>query len=308
MTNSTAEELLFREALFAKVFDLADEFGGSLTRAQLGAVEFLNTKVRVIDIQGGIWNPGAAWPFDQVLQATLSINTTLSEKYTDTEVESGLWRYDYQSGGIAGKNNKLRKAMELQLPLLWFVQQEDRRYVPYKVWVIEDFPELNYCHIAPDLSLAAVLNSSPGVHTEVERRYALREVKQRLHQPAFRAQVISAYQNRCSICRLNHAKLLEAAHIIPDSLENSTSEITNGISLCKIHHSAYDNFFIGISPQYVVHVRPDLLEEKDGPMLKYGIQEMNQVELFLPLKEGNKPNKEFLNWRFAQFSERASSS
>lgn len=296
-----AEEMLLREALFARVFDFADEFGGSLTRAQLGSVDFADTKVRVIDSQGGIWNPGAAWPLETPLEATLSINTTLSDKYADAEVESGLWRYDYQSGGSAGKNTKLRKAMELQLPLLWFVQLEDMRYVPYKIWIINDFPELGFCHIAPDLSLAAILNSQPGEHTDVEKRYALREVKQRLHQPAFRARVINAYQNRCSICMLNHGKLLEAAHIIPDSDERSTTKVNNGISLCKIHHAAYDSHFIGISPDYTVHIRTDLLEEVDGPMLKHGFQEMNKRELFLPMKEERKPDKNALEERFIKY-------
>lgn len=301
MSQQITEELILREALFAKVFDLADEYGGSLTRAQLGAVIFDDTKVRVIDIQGGIWNPGAAWPFEIPLQATLSINTTLSEKYEDSEVESGLWRYDYQSGGSAGKNTKLRKAMELQLPLLWFVQQEDTKYVPYKIWIIQDFPDRGYCHIAPDLSLAEILNDTSKKHTEIEKKYALRQVKQRLHQPAFRANVINAYKTRCSICMLNHGKLLEAAHIIPDSDEESTTTVDNGISLCKIHHAAFDNEFIGISPDYVVHVRTDLLAEIDGPMLKHGIQEMDKKNLYLPMSEKRQPNKEALELRFQEF-------
>lgn len=235
------------------------------------------------------------------LEATLSINTTLADKYQDAEIESGLWRYDYQSGGVGGKNNKLRKAMELQLPLLWFVQQDDARYVPYKVWIIQDFPEFGYCHIAPDLSLAAVLNSQPGEYTEVEKRYAIREVKQRLHQPAFRARVINAYETRCSICLLNHGELLEAAHIIPDSNESSTTKVENGISLCKIHHAAYDNELIGISPDYIVHVRSDLMSEIDGPMLKHGIQDMNLKTLYLPMPDKSKPNREFLDMRFIKF-------
>ena len=301
MSKGFSEESLLRDALFIQVFKLADEFGGSLTRSQLGAVDFDGTRVRVIDSQGGIWNPGASWPLETPLEATLSINTTLAEKYQDEEVESGLWRYDYQSGGVGGKNNKLRRAMDLQLPLLWFVQQDDARYVPYKVWIIEDFPELGYCHIAPDLSLAAVLNSAPGEFTEIEKRYAMREVRQRLHQPAFRAKVINAYETRCSICLLNHGELLEAAHIIPDSDENSTTKVDNGISLCKIHHAAYDNELIGISPDYIVHVRKDLMSEIDGPMLKHGIQDMNSRKLYLPMNNKRMPNKESLEMRFAKF-------
>ena len=41
------------------------------------------------------------------------------------------------------------------------------------------------------------------------------------------------------------------------------STIENGLSLCKLHHSAYDAFIIGVTPDYVIQVRADILEEKD---------------------------------------------
>ena len=43
--------------------------------------------------------------------------------------------------------------------------------------------------------------------------------KQRLHQSTFREMVISAYNNKCSLCELKHRELLDAAHIIPDAEE-----------------------------------------------------------------------------------------
>ena len=52
-----------------------------------------------------------------------------------------------------------------------------------------------------------------------ERRYALRTVKQRLHQASFREAVISAYRGRCSLSGLPEKRLLDAAHIIPDANE-----------------------------------------------------------------------------------------
>lgn len=87
-----------------------------LSRSELGSFTYAGQTIRVIDSQGGIWNPGASWTLGEELRATLSINTTKSGKYEDQEVSGGLWRYDYQSGGTAGKNTKMRKAMELQLP------------------------------------------------------------------------------------------------------------------------------------------------------------------------------------------------
>lgn len=294
---SLEEERAFREDLIEKVIATANDGDGMLSRAELGNFTYANTKVRVIDIQGGIWNPGTSWPFPDELRATLSINTTTSGKYQDQAVTGGLWRYDYQSGGTAGKNTKMRKAMELQLPLIWFVQQGVGRYIPYRVFIISDHPEVGYCFIAPDLALATAANSE----SLIERRYAERMMKQRLHQPAFRARVINAYETKCAVCQLRHGRLLDAAHITPDNDENSSTSVTNGLSLCKIHHAAYDVNIIGIDPNYRVHVREDILEEIDGPMLQHGIKEMDQRELWVPRRDSERPNSDRLRERFEVF-------
>ncbi|MBK7317620.1 MAG: hypothetical protein IPI86_08170 [Anaerolineales bacterium] len=50
------------------------------------------------------------------------------------------------------------------------------------------------------------------------------------------------------------------------------STIENGLSLCKLHHSAYDAFIIGVTPDYIIQVRADILEEEDGPVLQHGLK------------------------------------
>lgn len=294
---SIEDEQALREDLIEKIIYKANDGDGMLSRSELGNFEYANQKIRVIDLQGGIWNPGASWPLGEELRATLSINTTKSGKYEDQEVSGGLWRYDYQSGGAAGKNTKMRKAMELQLPLIWFVQQDSGRYLPYRVFIISDYPEEGYCLIAPDLSLATAARSE----SLIERRYADRMMKQRLHQPAFRARVINAYETKCAICKLAHGQLLDAAHITPDKEEYSSTSVTNGLSLCKIHHKAYDINILGIDPDYVVHVRPDILAENDGPMLEHGIKQMNMSRLWLPPILGDRPDPSRLENRFMEF-------
>ena len=127
-------------------------------------------------------------------------------------------------------------------------------------------------------------------------------MNQRLHQPAFRARVISAYETKCAICRLGHGRLLDAAHITPDSDEASSTSITNGLSLCKIHHTAYDINIIGIDPDYTVHVRDDVLAEKDGPMLEHGIKEMDQVKIWVPISNETRPDPGRLEPRFLEFT------
>ena len=296
------EEIEFRESLIEAVISQANHADGMLSRLELGNFNFAGTEVRLIDPQGGIWNPSASWTLTDPFRGTLSINTTLTGVYEDQEIKGGLWRYDYQSGGADGKNLKLRRAWELQLPLLWFRQQAPSgRYVPYKVFVIEEHPDDNYCLISPELSLSVAYNSG----SEIEKRYAERLIKQRLHQPAFRARVLNAYATRCAICNLQFGELLDGAHITPDSDPDTSVSVTNGICMCKIHHAAYDRLLLGIDEEFKISIRADILNISDGPILKYGLQEMNDREIILPSSEEMWPDRSRLGRRHEKFLDQA---
>ena len=104
------------------------------------------------------------------------------------------------------------------------------------------------------------------------------------------------------MCRLPFTELLEAAHIRPDS-QGGSAKISNGMSLCKIHHGAYDSEIIGISPDYKIHVRESVLATFDGPTLQHSIKEMNGKSLQqIPSDPPSKPDKELLAERFEKFS------
>ena len=77
--------------------------------------------------------------------------------------------------------------------------------------------------------------------------------------------------------------------------------INNGISLCKIHHAAFDSNILGINPDFIIKVRDDILSEIDGPMLKYGLQSMENNKILLPKKSSEWPDQERLEIRFQQF-------
>jgi putative restriction endonuclease len=94
---------------------------------------------------------------------------------------------------------------------------------------------------------------------------------------------------------------LDAAHIIPDEHPEGEPLITNGISLCKLHHAAFDNMFIGLTPNYEIKVRKDILEEKDGPMLIHGLKDLHNKSILLPSKIIHWPDKDRLNWKYKQF-------
>ena len=136
---------------------------------------------------------------------------------------------------------------------------------------------------------------------EFRRRYITSEVKARLHQRVFRERVLMAYKIECSLCRLKHTNLLEAAHITPDSEADGEPRVSNGLSLCTIHHAAFDRNILGISPDYMVKVREDILDEVDGPMLKHGIQAMHGERINIPRAESDHPDKETLDRRYQKF-------
>jgi putative restriction endonuclease len=78
-------------------------------------------------------------------------------------------------------------------------------------------------------------------------------------------------------------------------------EVPNGLSLCRIHHAAYDGNILGVDPDCRIHVRRDILEETDGPMLIHGIQELQDKRIQLPRRAMDRPNADYLGERFRVF-------
>ena len=136
----------------------------------------------------------------------------------------------------------------------------------------------------------------------IERRYAVRETRVRLHQARFRGRVVPAYSSQCAICRLKELRLLDAAHILSDTLEAGEPTIQNGLSLCAIHHRAFDQNLVGVSPDYVVYVSRRLLEDEDGPMLDL-LKGFHELPLVVPKRVADRPDRERLDTRFARFVE-----
>ena len=134
------------------------------------------------------------------------------------------------------------------------------------------------------------------------RAYRTITVQQRLHQQSSRDRVIEAYRQSCAVCRLHHTELLEAAHILPDGHPKGEPWVSNGLSLCKLHHGAFDSYILGVRPDLVIEIRKDVLDESDGAMLIHSLQECHHARLaVVPVANRLKPNKEFLEERYEVF-------
>jgi putative restriction endonuclease len=294
MSFNSSEQQLIREDIFRWLDEqqLAGQY--DFSREDLSLYTWQGRSIRLVDPQGGIWNP-------KEFDTTLSILTTPNGPYDD-KAEDGLFvRYAYAKAE-RGTNTKLKRAFETQEPLIYFAPStRPGRYVAhYPVYISGDDPVAREVTVALDGQFK--MFADPLQLGVDERKWAERTVMARVHQPLFRAKVMTAYTETCAICELKHIELLDAAHIIPDSHERGFAEIQNGLALCKIHHAAYDRNFIGISPDYIVRVDDELLLEVDGPMLKYGIQEMHGRRLILPGRKNEWPDPDNLAFRFETFA------
>lgn len=294
----TALEEHLRESIIAAVMDRASRNGGVITRAELSALALPTGDVgRVVDTTRGIRNPAG-------MDATISVISDSEGRYSDRPAPGGFYHYSYElatsDGRVLGSNAKLRVAFERGLPILFLRKLGPNVFVPFgPVFVVDDRPERKEFLLALDESVRFMSRDLP--EDSPQRRYAERVVRSRLHQAEFRGRVLPAYLRRCAICRLQHVELLDAAHIIADGEDGGEPVVVNGIALCKIHHAAFDQMFLGIDAEYRVHINQELLLEVDGPMLRHGLQEMHHTMLSTPERKRDRPDRERLAERFRRF-------
>jgi len=241
--------------------------------------------------------------------AAFSLRTSHSGPYDDETTGDSLISYRYQGKDPQDWDNvAMRRAYELQLPMLYLYQlTKDYYFAAYPTFILSDQPERLSVLLEIDNRSAlrewvdGRLRPSDAQAAHTQRRYVTSATKVRMHQAGFRERVLRAYQSICCLCRIRHRELLDAAHIIPDSDPDGDPVTPNGLSMCKIHHAAFDSNIIGISPDYAVSVREDILSEVDGPMLRHGIQELNGSKLVLPRSTADHPDPERLARRFEGF-------
>jgi putative restriction endonuclease len=263
-----------------------------LTREELDTYAFEGEHVRLLDTAKGIWNP-------KEFEATLTLMTSSKSPYEDVVGDDGLIHYNFQSR--AGHDNiKVSRARELGVPIVYFQGIRSAVFTAHcPVYVVGESAAEKMFYLALDQSLTFF--GDPLAMSGDQKKYAQRIVRQRLHQPVFRARVLHAYVATCAVCQLKHPELLDAAHIIEDSNDAGLPVVSNGLALCNLHHAAYDRNLLGISPDYKVKINPGLLGEIDGPMLKHGLQEMNERTIFIPKRLNDQPSKDALAIRFAEF-------
>jgi putative restriction endonuclease len=306
MTVNT-EDAQLRAAAFQHVQRL-QETHDALSSEQLTAgFIYQGARYPLVNPQRGIFKP-------KEMRYLLSIRTVYPRKhakiwYDDQrdvhrQIFEGVDSVDYAFMGTdpdAADNRWLRDAFTDRVPVIYFLGISPRRYQAIVPAFVAGWD-------ARTLK-AQVAMGLPGENRlsqdTAERRYALRVVKQRLHQASFRDAVIAAYRGRCALSGLPEPMLLDAAHIIADGDERlGQPVVSNGIPLSKIHHAAFDAHLIGIDPNFKVYVAERLLSQNDGPMLE-ALKRLHGTDLHLPGRTRDHPDRDRLAQRFEVFSKAA---
>ena len=294
-----------RMAAFEHVRRLSD-LHDHLTRNELApGFVFEGRRIPLVNPQRGIFKP-------RKMQYLLSIRTVFPRSgarvwYDDQreahrqifESEESIEYAFMGQDPEAADNRWLREAFENQVPVIYFLGVAPARYLAIVPTYISGWD-------AHALKARVTFGIPDQVRSEVpqyadERRYALREVKQRLHQTSFREAVIAAYKGRCALSGLPEQWLLDAAHIISDKNEQMGQPVVpNGLPLSKIHHAAFDRHLIGIDPDYRLHVSGRLLDQHDGTILE-ALKQLDGGRLHLPPRARDYPDRERLALRFEQF-------
>jgi putative restriction endonuclease len=301
-----------RQSAFDHVNRLAAVRGGILSSDDLAAgFQFRGERLPLINPQRGIFKP-------RQMAGLLSIRTVFPrqggrvwyddqrEAHRQIYENNEVVEYAFMGTDPAAPDNRwLQEAMERQIPIIYFLGTSPGRYQPIlPTFIVGWHPE----RLRVQLAFGAIVGASADAVPPAapERRYALREIKARLHQASFRDAVLAAYGGRCAISKLPEVRLLDAAHIIVDQHEQlGQPVVSNGLLLTKLHHAAFDANLIGIDADFRIHVADRLLEIHDGPFLELGIKTIRDTKIILPRRRADWPDRDRLALRFEQYNNAA---
>jgi putative restriction endonuclease len=130
-----------------------------------------------------------------------------------------------------------------------------------------------------------------------EERKRVLTTQARLHRSYdFRNRVIAAYQSTCAVSG-TQLRLVDAAHILPVSVDGSHDGTSNGICLDLSYHRAFDQGLLAILPDYRIALDMSRVDELRSANLLSGydrlVSGLRDV-LNLPASKNDRPSLDML--------------
>lgn len=114
--------------------------------------------------------------------------------------------------------------------------------------------------------------------------------------PRFKKWVLEAYGQTCCVCDRQLA-IVQAAHIIPHSVDGSPNHVTNGLALCIEHHQLYDDALLLPGPGYRLVFNRDRAEYLRQTNQDKGIEEIRSLHersFSVPPDPARRPRDDYL--------------
>ena len=153
-------------------------------------------------------------------------------------------------------------------------------------------------HIAADIEVYRQQLIQETQHPFLmQRDVASVQTETPVRRAGFRQAVMHIYDYTCAVCALNirassGESVTDAAHIIPFSVSYN-DDIRNGLSLCKLHHWAFDVGLISVSETYQVVVSPAMTEH--GPTTSM-LARLHDRQIWVPSECEYRPAPEAFAW------------
>jgi len=205
------------------------------------------------------------------LSEPLTILSTLNSAYTDALVEGRCVAYDFVQDEY--DNDGLKRCGDAGLPLIFLLQVKGKPGPEYEVfapvyivgWSDEmrrflidlSGHQLDQGPVRGDSRLQLILpsvrtHSSAEEVREIADGYLVSTVQRRVQRARFRNLVLAAYRERCAVCLLGVRPLLEATRLRQHAGQRDTNDVSEGISLCAIHHRAFSAGVMTFDRSYIV--------------------------------------------------------
>ena len=280
-----------------RVRELRELWGDSIPESELAKGFLYSGDVVLLKGPQGIFKPR------QLSDGPITIMSTLGSRYEDELLdEANTLRYDYAPPSREHENLGLKNLMTAGKPVILLKQVKAKPRPEYMVVAplyVESFDDgIRQFTLSTRADLTTRMDTQAGiVLREIRRAYGETTVQTRLHQAYFRRDVLSVYRNRCCVCELRLRPLLQGAHIVPDSDAAGVPAIQNGLSLCSIHHAAYDRSIVRIKSDYTIAVERESIEAGDT-FARVSLSEFDGRRIVVPADITQQPSSDFLDWRF----------